>query len=122
MIAFWLLIGYYVLYFGGNALLKKMFHIGDYSDPKRWYWSRDKFIILFIIVWFIFMCILVVNGILNQLIALLIGIFIPTEIWQGVIQYKNDKETRLYILNIWSIFSFLILLASFIIYSSTTTK
>jgi MFS family permease len=117
VVGFLMLLGFFILYFGGSALLQKKYHIPEESDTRRWRLSKNKYVILFSICWFIIITILVLKGTLNQLNALL-ALYIPREIWEGIKQYRNNKENRTYILIFWQSLSLIIFFVAFTVYSS----
>jgi hypothetical protein len=116
MVVFLMLLGFFVLYSGGSAVLKKKYHITG-EDTRRWRLSKNKYVIIFGICWFGLISILVLKGILNQLNGFA-GLIIPTEIWQGIKQYRNNRENRIYILNFWQSLSLIIFFVVFTVYWS----
>ncbi len=117
MVVFLMLLGLFVLDRGGSAVLKKKYHITGEEDAKIWRLSKNKYVIIFGICWFVLISILVLKGFLNQLNGMAV-LFIPTEIWQGIKQYRKNKEKRIYILNFWHSLSLIIFFVVFTVYWS----
>jgi len=78
---------------------------------------KNKYVIIFSICWFGLISILMLKGIFNQLNGFA-ALIIPTEIWQGIKQYRNNRENRIYILNFWQSLCLIIFVVVFTVYWS----
>jgi hypothetical protein len=103
---------WFIVLYGGSALLKRTCHI---SSDRGWFWFDNKFANIFFICWILLMVVLGFRGTLNMDNTVL-GILGSAEIFEGLYQYRNNKENRIYILNGWRVLSttlFIILIPIF---------
>jgi hypothetical protein len=107
-----ILLVWYIVLYGGSALLKRTCHI---SSEMGWFWLDNKFANIFFICWILLMVALGLRGTLNRGYTVL-AILGSAEIFEGLYQYRSNKENRGYILNGWRILAttlFIILIPVF---------